>query len=442
VTRSRDIRAANLGELYAGGTAAGAATFTDPFTGTQVPQAFSLSSGNPTLNPEKADTTGIGVVLTPTFFEGFAAAVDYYNIDIKGAVATPNGQSIIDGCFAGLTNLCPAILRDANGRIHTVVTSPQNVAYEIVRGIDFEASYRLPVAALVESWDGDLAFRVLANYNLKTESFNPTVANNQLVNGRGVLGGFAVAGYSGRSNPRYKINSSIRYTTEAASVTLGVRYTPTGVYNNAFMECVTGCPANNNRTIDINHIASDTVVDLGMSYKPFADSEGTEVFLSITNLLNSPPPFIAGGNGSGYYSGQNVRDYDTIGRFFTMGGAAFLSGGGGGGFYPPPPTALPIRAAAPPDYHRSCPSSVKWFEAARLVANAVLEPYAQFAAVQYERTRRHLLFGRKAGWVQRSRNCARSRGPLGPAQLLPPSPLLHRSPTESPPMPRPLRPRP
>jgi len=104
------------------------------------------------------------------------------------------------------------------------------------------------------------------------------------------------------------------------SVNLGIRYTPSGVYNNAFTECRTGCPANDNRTIDNNHIASDTLVDLGITFKPMPDVSGdTELFLSIQNLLDSPPPFIAGGNGSGYYSGQNVRDYDTVGRFFTMG---------------------------------------------------------------------------------------------------------------------------
>ncbi|MGE3335357.1 MAG: TonB-dependent receptor plug domain-containing protein [Rhodospirillaceae bacterium] len=320
VTRSRDIRAANLGELYAGGTAAGAATFTDPFTNTQVPQAFSLSSGNPNLAPEKADTTGVGAVLTPTFFEGFGASVDYYNINIKGAVATPNGQSIIDGCFAGITALCPNILRDSAGRINTVVTSPQNVAYEIVRGIDVETSYRMSMADVVDSWTGDLSLRALATFVLKTESYNPTLSANQRVDGKGVLGGFAVAGYSGRSNPDYKINTSIRYSTDIISVNLGIRYTPSGVYNNAFTECSTGCPANNNRTIDNNHIASDTLLDLGVTFKPMPDvSRDTELFLSIQNLLNSPPPFVAGGNGSGYYSGQNVRDYDTIGRFFTMG---------------------------------------------------------------------------------------------------------------------------
>ncbi len=319
VTRSRDIRAANLGELYAGGTAAGASTFTDPFTNTQVPQAFSLSSGNPNLQPEKADTTGIGVVFTPMFFEGFAASVDYYNINVKGAVVQPNGQSIIDGCFAGNLALCPSIIR-TNGAISTVVVSPQNIASQVVRGIDIESSYSLPLADVVDTWDGDLSFRVLANYNLKVTSFNPTLSTNQFVDGRGVLGGFGIAGYSGLTNPRYKINGNIRYSTEAASVSLGIRHTASGVYNNAFTECASACPANDTRTIDSNHIGSDTVVDLGLTYRPLPDaSVDTEVFLSIQNLLNSPPPFIAGGNGSGWYSGMNVRDYDTIGRFFTMG---------------------------------------------------------------------------------------------------------------------------
>lgn len=325
-TRSRDIRAANLGELYAGGTAGGASTFRDPFTNTQVPQAFTLTTGNPILQPERADTTGLGVVFTPTFFDGFAASVDYYNINVKGAVVSPNGQSVIDGCFAGNAVLCPNIQRSAPaagqtlGSIFQVVVSPQNIASQVVRGIDFESSYRLPLADLVDDWNGDLSFRLLANYNLKVTTFNPTLSTNQFVDGRGVLGGFGASGYSGLTNPRYKINGSIRYTTEQASINLGIRHSASGVYNNAFTECRTNCPANDARTIDNNHIAPDTLVDLGMTYRPMPDaSVDSEVFLSISNLLNSPPPFIAGNNSGAYYSGQNVRDYDTIGRFFTVG---------------------------------------------------------------------------------------------------------------------------
>ena len=41
-TRSRDIRAAYLGELYSGGDQAGANTFQDPFTGTSTGNGYSI----------------------------------------------------------------------------------------------------------------------------------------------------------------------------------------------------------------------------------------------------------------------------------------------------------------------------------------------------------------------------------------------------------------
>jgi outer membrane receptor protein involved in Fe transport len=326
VTRSRDIRAAYLGELYAGGTAAGATAFVDPFTGTQVPSGFSLGDGNPHLQPEKADTTGLGVVLSPQFLPGFGVSVDYYNIDVTGAVVSPNGQSVIDGCFAGITALCPNIIRKGNpigntglAPINTVITSPQNIASQTMRGIDFEGSYRMRLADVVDSWNGDLTFRILATDYLKVQTVNTTLSANQVVNGLGVLGGFAAPGFSGLTTPNYRITGSVRYSVDAGSVTLEVRHISDGVYNNAFTQCTSGCP-NSTYTIDNNHIDSNTVVDLAFAYKPFRDAGvDTEVFLTINNLLNQAPPFIAGGNSSGYYSGQNVRDYDTIGRFFTAG---------------------------------------------------------------------------------------------------------------------------
>ncbi len=326
-TRSRDIRAAALGELFAGGTAAGANAFSDPFTGTQVPSGFSLGRGNPTLAPEKADTTGLGIVLSPQFFPGFNASVDYYNIDVTGAVVSPNGQSVIDGCFAGNTVLCSNIIRlgpvignTGLSPINTVVTSPQNIASQVVRGLDIEASYRLALADVVDSWDGNLTVRALGTRVLKVRTENTTLSANQVVDGLGVLGGFAASGYSGLTAPKFRMNNSIRYNTDMMSVTFGMRYISGGVYNNAFTECVSGCPANNARTIDNNHIDSNTVYDLGFSYKVLkSDSGEVEAFLSINNLLNTAPPFIAGSNGSGYYSGQNVRDYETVGRYFTAG---------------------------------------------------------------------------------------------------------------------------
>src|SRR5690606_13870962 len=88
VTRSRDIRAPNLGDLYNAGTVV-TDNAIDTLAGPNNGQSFAytgVNAGNPNLSPEKADTTGVGVVLQPSFLEGFQASVDYWNINVKGAI--------------------------------------------------------------------------------------------------------------------------------------------------------------------------------------------------------------------------------------------------------------------------------------------------------------------------------------------------------------------
>jgi iron complex outermembrane receptor protein len=317
-TRSRDIRAANLGELFAGGTAASGNPFSDPFTNTQITGGFQLSRGNPILKPEEADTTGLGVVLSPSFFPGFQASVDYWNIDISGSVTVPSGQSIIDGCFAGNTILCPNIIR-VNGAIQTVVVSPQNIASQVARGIDIETSYRVNLDEVVDSWKGGLSIRALASYVLRMRSVDTTLSANQVVEGAGVLGGFATVGYTGQTAPKMKLNASVTYTNDPMSVTVGMRHTAGGTYNNAFVQCTSGCPNNGGRTIDNNRVDADTVYDLNLTYKPFEENQGTEVFLTVQNVFNTDPPFVGGNTGSTYYSGQSNTRYDVLGRNFLAG---------------------------------------------------------------------------------------------------------------------------
>lgn len=325
-TRSRDIRAANLGELYAGGTAASGNPFTDPFTNTQITGGFSLSRGNPNLQPEKADTTGLGVVLSPTFFPGFQASVDYWNIDITDAVSVPNGQSTINACFAGNTVLCPNIIRlgpvipgTSLSPINTVVVAPQNIASQLARGIDIEASYRVNLDTINDSWKGGLSIRALATYVLRVRSVDTTLAANQVVDGTGVLGGFATTGYAGQTAPKFHMNASVTYSNDPIAVTFGMRHFAGGTYNNAFTECVSNCPANDVRTIDSNRIDASTVYDLNLTYKPFQDNPSTEVFLTIQDLFNTDPPFVGGNTGSTYYAGQSNSRYDVLGRNFLAG---------------------------------------------------------------------------------------------------------------------------
>src|SRR5262249_35844894 len=59
-TQSRDIRAPNLNDLFAPGQQ-GHSAILDPFQGNRSFEYGSIQGGNTGLEPEKADTTGIGV---------------------------------------------------------------------------------------------------------------------------------------------------------------------------------------------------------------------------------------------------------------------------------------------------------------------------------------------------------------------------------------------
>ena len=131
VTRSRDIRAPNLNELFQAGTA-NTDSVSNPFfnavTGTATPLngvvyntasiGYSgLATGNLNLRPERADSWNIGGVVSPRFIPGFSASVDYFRIDLEGAIDSLSAQTIINFCFQGRTDVCAAITQDpANPR--------------------------------------------------------------------------------------------------------------------------------------------------------------------------------------------------------------------------------------------------------------------------------------------------------------------------------------
>ena len=72
----------------------------------QVSSQFSiLAGGNPELEPETADTSTIGLVLTPRFLDGFSMSVDFWDIEVKNLVTRLTSDGIVDRCFAGPVGL-------------------------------------------------------------------------------------------------------------------------------------------------------------------------------------------------------------------------------------------------------------------------------------------------------------------------------------------------
>ena len=85
-TRSRDIRAPNIDELFDPGTDGNGAVI-NPLNGV-AGFAHSRTVGNPNLTPEIADTFTAGLALQPTWswLSGFRASFDYYNIIINNVI--------------------------------------------------------------------------------------------------------------------------------------------------------------------------------------------------------------------------------------------------------------------------------------------------------------------------------------------------------------------
>jgi outer membrane receptor protein involved in Fe transport len=317
-TRSRDIRAPGLGELFNQGSG-GTGNNTDlglPGSPTYFMQSQTI--GNRNLQPEEADTTGLGVVLTPRFLPGFTMSVDYYKIEVDGTIAVRSTREIIENCYLrGDAQMCSQIARDAAGFINVVTSYPENIVGETASGVDIDATYRLAVGP------GDLTLRAMGTIVDKLETINSL---GQKIDGRGVNSDDAGIGLGAElSGPKHRYLLSAGYDLEPFSVTLSMRGISSGVYNNDFLECDVGsCPTASELTargytqsINDNQIDAAHYFDLAFSYK--LESLG-ELYFVIENLTDEDPAQVAGGRGAGFYQGQsNVELYDRFGTMYHGG---------------------------------------------------------------------------------------------------------------------------
>ena len=308
-TRSRDIRAGSLGELFATGVQNAQGSFRDPFTNTTTTNALQVTTGNPNLNPEKADTVNLGVVLSPGFMPGFQASVDFYNIKLNNAIISPSAQTIINACFAGITELCGNITR-TNGAITRINTSVSNISRQVQKGLDIEATYKIPLG------NGNLTLRALATYLLKLESKDLQFGT---LNGLNQLNFTGASSATGLTAPKFRSTVTLTYDDGSTRVTLTERHISSGFFDNQFIECQTTCPNGSNRTINNNHIGGNDLFDLNLSHKVTMGNKNMELFFNIHNLFNTAPPFIGGLVNEAFFQGQGNVMYDRLGRLFLTG---------------------------------------------------------------------------------------------------------------------------
>lgn len=286
-TRSRDIRSANLAELYTTALT-GYNGVADPVTGQNV-TALVISGGNPNLTPEEADTTTFGFTWTPAFTEGLDISIDYFDITIKDVIISLAVQEVVNRCFRGNQVLCGRITRDASNNIERIMSIPVNLAEYKTDGIDAEILYTFPAERLIPWASGRLQWRALASWvnNLTTDDGEVKL---------GYVGSQGSA-FIGPGIPRLRVMNNIAYQGDTFGANLRARYISAGKYN---------------RAVDIvnNDIGSYVYFDLGLNARvaSFAGSD-LEIYANINNLFDKDPP--ASSAFSAYY--------DVLGRYYSVG---------------------------------------------------------------------------------------------------------------------------
>lgn len=293
-TRSRDIRAPNLTELYAT-SAAGAGSVTDPFRGNANTVVVSLATGSATLKPEKADTLTVGGVFSPTFLSGLNVSVDYYSIKIQDAIGQLGTQNIVNQCFGGATALCSLLERDPTGALFRINNGYLNINQLKTRGLDIEGSYRTDVGG------GTAGLRVIASrvFELST-----------LIPGAPVVDR---AGQTGTQNgvPKWNFNVSANYSIAGLTVNVDERIIGKGTYDATFVE---------GRDIDNNRVPAIAYTDLALTYDlKMASGRNFQFFGTVNNLLDQDPPKNSGNYFVFATVPTNTYLFDQIGRSYTVG---------------------------------------------------------------------------------------------------------------------------
>ncbi len=296
-TRSRDIRAPNMDNLFQAGSVRISVQF-DPFTGA-TPTAFFNTMGNPNLKPEKADTWSAGAVFSPSWLSGFQASVDWYSINIKDAIFTTGAAQVVDSCFKGVAIFCKQLQRDKNGALFQVDLYPENIAAAKTSGIDFETSYSFPIGP------GTLRTRLMGTYYLEQSS----VQNGVYLDNNGAIGGDTggPAGY-----PKLRGTVAATYDMDAISATLQARVIGSAKLNNNWGP----------KDIDNNHVPGVVYLDLRASYSfPLLGADG-RIYISVDDLMDKDPPIvpITATSALPFYNATTNRAlYDAIGRTVHIG---------------------------------------------------------------------------------------------------------------------------
>lgn len=299
LTRSRDIRAPTLNELFSPGQLV-ATTVYDPFR-RETGQVVINVAGNANLEPEIGSTLTGGAIYSPQWLLGFQTSIDYYRIHVTDAIQGPNAEAVLEGCFAGRTEYCALIQRDANGALFQFNQIPVNISAATVSGVDMEASYRTTIGR------GEASFRFIGSYTFEFSRLE----NGVYVDNAGSVGDNTPNSVEGV--PKLKLTARAQYAIDPVSIGLEVQYLGPAKLNRYWTSDIIA---------DADNRVSDVIyLNLRAAYDISAFGTQAHLYASIDNLLDRDPPPVAPlwSGFNNYNVSTRPGFYDQIGRMYRVG---------------------------------------------------------------------------------------------------------------------------
>lgn len=272
-------------------------------------QYNAVFSGNPLLEPEKADSYTAGVVLTPELLPGFSFSVDYWSVEIKNAIDLVDPDFIVRQC--GLTGdpiHCDRVNRGPNGNLWInpanafVESSQDNIGFFEAAGVDVFARYRWDLGGGGHSLDFNIRATFLEKFD---QQLSPGGAIDECA---GTWGGSC-----DRPRPDYKhVFSTVWSTPWNLTLVGGWRFV--GAVDEFFGAGETPHP-------DAFNAGDEQYIDLSANWTTEFLGGETELTVGVTNLLDNDPP-VNGRFGlvDVYGNGNTIPGtWDALGRYYFIG---------------------------------------------------------------------------------------------------------------------------
>ncbi len=263
-------------------------------------QYNTLVGGDPTLAPEESDTNSLGFIWTPSFIEGLVVSLDWYDIDVQGAITSISSETTLLECIeTGNPLFCDKVNRGVNDSLWLGLASAtngvsalqENIGFFRVMGYDAEITYSFDVGNM-----GSVTLNNITGLIGEWEQEEYEGAGIQRCDG--VYGGNC-------GTPTVELRNRFQAlwsTPWEATVSLGWRY----------LDEVDQIGSGSNPPLKLDSVS---YIDLAGSWQA---TDWLSVRLGVNNILDEEPPFVSQGvtareNGN-TYPGQ----YDALGQYWFI----------------------------------------------------------------------------------------------------------------------------